>query len=141
MVNFNFPKVWWGGNKYWWGGQLPPHAPMVATALHAMEVFSRLSAEQQNQLANLIAIPPISERVPTSPNRSRVDWLLAFCVEALNDVRVDEVSQNDYNISVDVSEQYTPLIMELLSQFQVHNAYANPTFSDESTHISILTKF
>ena len=35
MGNFNFAKVWWGGNTDWWGGggQLPPHAPMVATAL------------------------------------------------------------------------------------------------------------
>ena len=34
MGNFDFPKVWWGGNTDWWGGgQLPPLAPMVATAL------------------------------------------------------------------------------------------------------------
>ena len=31
MVNFNFPKV--GGGKTHWG-ELTPHAPMVATALH-----------------------------------------------------------------------------------------------------------
>ena len=107
-----------------------------------LETFSRLSANQQNLLASLIAFPPINERVPTSPNRSRADWLFAFCVEALNDVRVDEVSQNDYNVRFAVSEQYMPLIMELLSQFQVHDASStssNPP--DESTHVSILTQF
>ena len=33
MGNFNFEKVWWGGNTDWWGGAIAPHAPMVATAL------------------------------------------------------------------------------------------------------------
>ena len=39
MGNFDFPKVWWGGGQYrlvggW--GQLPPLAPMVATALRGI---------------------------------------------------------------------------------------------------------
>ena len=34
MGNFDFLKVWWGGNTDWWGGgQFPPLAPIVATAL------------------------------------------------------------------------------------------------------------
>ena len=34
MGNFDFSKVWWGGGQYRLvGGQLPPLAPMVATAL------------------------------------------------------------------------------------------------------------
>ena len=34
MGNFDVPKVWWGGQyRLVGGGQLPPLAPMVATAL------------------------------------------------------------------------------------------------------------
>ncbi len=41
-------------------------------------------------------------------------WLFAFCVAALNDRRVDEVSQRDYEMRLAVSEKYSPLIHELL---------------------------
>ena len=27
MGNFDFPKVWWGGNTDWWGGAIAPPCP------------------------------------------------------------------------------------------------------------------
>ena len=40
MVNFNFPKVWWGAITIGVGGwgNCPPPAPMVATALVVRQV-------------------------------------------------------------------------------------------------------
>ena len=108
-----------------------------------LEAFSRLSADERNLLGSQISITPINERVDTRSlvARARADWLFAFCVEALNDVRVDEVSQNDYNMRLGVSEQYSPLIVELLAQFQEHYANSTSILEDESTHVSIVKLF
>ena len=42
-------------------------------------------------------------------------WMFAFCVAALNDVRVDEVSYNDMEARVGASRQFTPLFYEMLA--------------------------
>lgn len=39
----------------------------------------------------------------------------AFCVAALNDVRMSEVTLRDHELRWAISEQYTPLFIELLS--------------------------
>lgn len=43
-------------------------------------------------------------------------WLFAFCIAALNDIRMDEVSQQAYAIRLAMSTRFTPLVMELLSR-------------------------
>ena len=51
MGNFDFPKVWWGGNTDWWGGgQLPPLAPMVATALLSLHKCLSIKLERRFDL-------------------------------------------------------------------------------------------
>lgn len=80
-----------------------------------MDAFDRLSAAERSLLVSLTSGPSICERMPTSVNGMYADWLFDFCVESLNDVRVDEVSQNDYMMRIGSSKQYTPLIIELLS--------------------------
>ena len=42
----------------------------------------------------------------------------AFCVAALNDVRMSEVTLRDHELRWAISEQYTPLFNELLSMAQ-----------------------
>ena len=106
-----------------------------------LEAFNRLSADQRALLVSLVRFNPIRERVSTSLNSTRAAWLFSFCVEALNDVRVEEVSQNDCNMRFAASEQYTPLILELLSNFQLHHASPNSIPVDESTHFAILKRF
>ena len=49
MGNFDFPKVWWGGGPYRLvGGQLPPLAPMVATALRTSMSTSTYTQRQKS---------------------------------------------------------------------------------------------
>ena len=50
-------------------------------------------------------------------------WLFAFCVAALNDVCVDEVSFNDMEARIGASRKFTPLLYEML-------ASASPTNPD-----------
>lgn len=47
-------------------------------------------------------------------------WLFDFCVAALNDVRVDEVSQRDYEMRLAISSKFSPLIVELLDPLSSH---------------------
>ena len=47
-------------------------------------------------------------------------WLFAFCIAALNDVRVDEVSQQAYAMRLAMSTRYTPLVVEILSRRSPH---------------------
>ena len=51
----------------------------------------------------------------SSTNNVDWRWLFDFCVAALNDVRVDEVSQRDYEMRLAISSKFTPLIAELLN--------------------------
>lgn len=82
---------------------------------HHVPAFEQLRLEDRERLASFLQYPPISSRVHLQPNWSHADWLFAFCVAALNDPRVDEVSQRDYSMKIASSKQYTPLILELLS--------------------------
>lgn len=80
--------------------------------------FERLPMEERQRFASQTRYPLISSRVTLSPICSRADWMFAFCVAALNDPRVDEVSQRDFRMRLCATKQYTPIIMELLEQFQ-----------------------
>ena len=90
-----------------------------------------LSPELRERLQNMLFYPRIEHHIDRNllagfglvlepaavQNSLRSDWrwLFAFCVAALNDVRVDEVSQRDYEMRRAISNQYTPLILELFS--------------------------
>ena len=58
-----------------------------------------------------------------APDSGDWRWLFAFCVAALNDVRVDEVSFNDMEARIGASRKFTPLLYEIL-------ASASPTNPD-----------
>ena len=77
--------------------------------------FERLAVEKRRLVASFIQYPPITSRLHTVPNGNRADWLFAFCIAALNDPRIDEVSQHDYHLRNAFSQKFTPLIMELLA--------------------------
>ena len=97
---------------------ITPEQKLIAFG-RPMEVFNRLPADQRDLLVSLTRGVPIYARVPAiSAFHTFAEWLFAFCIEALNDVRVDEVSYEDYRMRIGCSEQYTPLIVELLSLSQ-----------------------
>ena len=77
--------------------------------------FELLPVEKRCLIASFIQFPPIASRLQAVPNGNRADWLFAFCIAALNDPRIDEVSQHDYHLRNAFSQKYTPLIVELLA--------------------------
>ena len=95
-----------------------PDSSKICAFGHSVEAFERLPVEDRQRFASQIRYPLISSRVHLPPNCSRADWLFAFCVSALNDPRVDEVSQRDYYLRLDATQKYSPIITELLEQFQ-----------------------
>ena len=95
-----------------------PDASKICAFGHSLAAFERLAVEDRQRFASQIRYPLISSRVHLPPNCTRADWLFAFCVSALNDPRVDEVSQRDYYLRLNATEKYTPIITELLEQFQ-----------------------
>ena len=77
----------------------------------------------QNQRGELSEIQPAEAQNGHRPPVSHSDdwrWLFAFCIAALNDVRVDEVSQQAYAMRMAMSTRYTPLAVELLSRSSPH---------------------
>ena len=94
-----------------------------------LPALEALSPELRQRLQNMLIYPRIEYHIDRNllagfglvlepgavQNSLRSDWrwLFAFCMAALNDVRVDEVSQRDYEMRRGISNQYTPLILEL----------------------------
>lgn len=118
---------------------ITPEKKLIAFG-RPMEAFDRLPADQRDLLVSMTRGLPIFSRVqPISAFQTRAEWLFAFCNEALNDMRVDEVSQEDYKMRLGCSQQYTPLISELLSDSQKSlfdsSVFANFANQSTSTHV------
>ena len=79
--------------------------------------FDRLRQEDRESLAAAMRYQLIGERlraVTGSRDRqqTRAEWLFAFCIEALNDLRVDEAWHQDYLTRLAASEQFSVLILK-----------------------------
>lgn len=64
--------------------------------------------------AALSLFPDCEGGLVDATGRAGWRWLFAFCIAALNDPRVAEVSQRDYDTRLAISNQFTPLIREML---------------------------
>lgn len=105
-----------------------------AIAGHPVSALSpgALSPALRERFAALVQYEHISDRAPASgagalalfpecdgglvdaTGRAGWRWLFAFCIAALNDPRVAEVSQRDYETRLAISNKFTPLIREML---------------------------
>ena len=100
-----------------------PSAPLAALApadrarFIALIDYSRISSRvlASRQQASYSSAGALAPNPYSSINCVDWRWLFDFCVAALNDVRVDEVSQRDYEMRMAISSKFTPLIAELLN--------------------------
>ena len=93
-------------------GRAPPALrERFATLVQYEHVSDRAPASGAGALA---LFPECDGGLVDATGRAGWRWLFAFCIAALNDPRVAEVSQRDYDTRLAISNQFTPLIREML---------------------------
>lgn len=86
----------------------------IASFSQTKTILERLA---KRLTANKLITQPINHNVNNHYSEYNMsDWLFLFCIEALNDVRVDEVSFNDYLARLSSSQHYSRLILKVLSK-------------------------
>lgn len=86
-------------------GDNPPQPQMLST-------LADIASNWRGQLPH-IGLPAM-ENLLRSPAASPADWSFHFCVAALNDVRVEELSLRDYHTRIASSHKFSPLIAEMV---------------------------
>ena len=79
--------------------------------------FDRLREEDRKNLAAAMRYQLIGERLRAATGsrdrqQTRAEWLFAFCIEALNDLRVNEAWHQDYLTRLAASEQFSVLVLK-----------------------------
>ena len=79
--------------------------------------FDRLREEYRERLAALMRYQLISERLKAATSlrgrqQTHAEWLFAFCIEALNDLRVDEAWHDDYLMRLAFSDKFSALVLK-----------------------------
>lgn len=94
------------------GGALcPALRERFATLVHYEHICDRAPATGPDARA---LFPDCEGGLVDATGRAGWRWLFAFCVAALQDARVAEVTQRDYDTRLAISNQFTPLIREML---------------------------
>ena len=79
--------------------------------------FDNLREEDRERLVALMKYQLIGERLRAATSsrdrqQTRAEWLFAFCIEALNDLRVDEARHQDYLTRLAASDTFSSLVLK-----------------------------
>ena len=105
-----------------WHSRMTLTAKEFSVCGRRVTTFDRLLEEDRERLAALMQYQLIGERLgaaTTSRDRqqTRAEWLFAFCIEALNDLRVDEVWYEDYLTRLAASDKFSALVLKDINNF------------------------
>ena len=91
-----------------------------------MATFDRMRQEDRESIAAVMQYQSIGERLraamaSSDRQQTLAEWLFAFCIEALNDMRVDEVWHQDYLTRLGASLQFSGLVIKEINDSVNHS--------------------